>query len=27
LANGLHCELVAEGKNYDYLARLTVWAR
>lgn len=26
LANGLHCELVAEGKNYDYLARLTVWA-
>ena len=24
LANGFHCELVAEGKNYDYLARLTV---
>ncbi len=24
LANGFQCELVAEGKNYDYLARLTV---
>jgi len=24
LANGFQCELVMEGKNYDYLARLTV---
>lgn len=24
LANGLHCELVAEGKHYDYLARLSL---
>ncbi|WP_297509853.1 methyltransferase domain-containing protein [Flavobacterium sp.] len=24
LANGLQCELIIEGKNYDYLARLTV---
>jgi SAM-dependent methyltransferase len=23
LANGLQCELIIEGKNYDYLARLT----